>query len=112
MKLISDQVTEQEVTLLLHELERVLKGDITGDVVEMAATSGRPVFTLQRDCRIRVAGFMYMTRLQVCTKDTTGSESSWFTIHCWRAGRHEKYLHTEPAACSCATAAYYKGVVS
>lgn len=40
MKLISDQVTEQEVTLLLHELERVLKGDITGDVVEMGCYIG------------------------------------------------------------------------
>lgn len=40
MKLLSDQVTEREITIILREFERVLSRSIPGDVVELGCYVG------------------------------------------------------------------------
>ena len=40
MKLLSDQINERELEIILRELERVLNADVTGDVVEFGCYVG------------------------------------------------------------------------
>lgn len=48
MKYASDQITEEEMRLLLRELERTVKDDVHGDVVELGCYEGGSAVEMQR----------------------------------------------------------------
>ena len=48
MKYATDQVTEEEMHLLLRELERVVKDGIGGDIVELGCYEGGSAVEMQR----------------------------------------------------------------
>lgn len=51
MKLLSDQVSEREVQIILRELRRVLAGKINGDVVEFGCYVGTTSVFLQQELK-------------------------------------------------------------
>lgn len=51
MRLATDQVTKQEVGVLLRELQRIVKSGISGDVVELGCYEGGSAIELQRFIR-------------------------------------------------------------
>ena len=40
MKLLSDQIDERELSIILRELDRILSADIAGDIVEFGCYIG------------------------------------------------------------------------
>ncbi len=51
MKLATDQITEKEMEVIIRELTRVLKSEVTGDVVEMGCYEGGSAVEIQRYLR-------------------------------------------------------------